>query len=263
MRLAVYARVYAIAVRNNMIREFIYRTNLFTALIIDITWITIEFGLFSILYAQSPLIGGWNKEQTFFFLAVYFTSDAIFTILFNRNFWMFPALVNQGELDILLTKPIHPLFLALTRYVNTVVVLNLVAGVWLMHRWGVAAGFAGGWRWLGLVGWLVVANYTALQLRFLFSVSVFWLERGAAVSRLFHHLSTLGTKPDVLYPWVVRRILLSVLPFAFIASVPARALLFGLEASEYFGLVLTLGVLTMINCFLWRASLRRYQSASS
>ena len=41
---------------------------------------------------------------------IFFSSDALFTIFFMRNFWMFSDLVNKGELDILLTKPVHPLF---------------------------------------------------------------------------------------------------------------------------------------------------------
>ena len=49
-------------------------------------------------------------------------------------------------------------------------------------------------------------------------------------------LKILATKPDALYPKMIRYVILTALPFAFIGSVPARALLKGLAPWEY-GLV--------------------------
>ena len=47
----------------------------------------------------------------------------------SANFWLFSDLVNKGELDILLTKPIHPLFLALSRWMNITNIFNLGLGL--------------------------------------------------------------------------------------------------------------------------------------
>jgi hypothetical protein len=56
---------------------------------------------------------------------------------------------------------------------------------------------------------------------------------------------------------------LTALPFAFIGSVPSRALLHGLSLREYALVAAVLGTFIAVDRALWRAGLRRYQSASS
>src|SRR6185437_14156311 len=98
--------IYRVQLKNNWVREAVYRTNFLTAVATDIVWIVIEFSLFSVLFAHVPMLSGWTQPQVYFFLGVFFSSDALFTIFFQRNFWNFSDLVNKGELDILLTKPV-------------------------------------------------------------------------------------------------------------------------------------------------------------
>lgn len=258
-----YLRIYGIQIKNNWIREAVYRSNFLTSVSVDLIWIGVEFTLFTVIYSNVSMLAGWSKEQVFFFLGIFFASDALFTTLFQKNFWDFSNLVNRGELDILLTKPIHPLFLALTRYMNITAIFNLALGLAITLRYAGPAGFEGGWRWLLLPAWLMVGVMIALLVRFSFSIWVFWTERSWALSRLYYQFFALATKPDTLYPITIRYLILTALPFAFIGSVPARALLHGLSWREYLILGAVLSAFLLMNSILWRAGLRRYQSASS
>src|SRR4051812_11057291 len=136
MKKTRYLDAYKVQIKNNFVREAVYRTNFLTAITVDLIWIGVEFTLFTVLYANVSNLGGWTKEQVYFFLGMFFSSDALFTIFFQRNFWNFSDLVNKGELDILLTKPIHPLFLILSRSINLTAVFNLLLGL------GITAQFA-------------------------------------------------------------------------------------------------------------------------
>ena len=223
----------------------------------------VEISLFSVLYANTSTIGGWSREQVYFFLGVFFSSDALFTTLFQRNFWNFSDLVNKGELDILLTKPIHPLFLALSRSMNLTALFNVLLGFVISSRYATSAGFAGGCHWLEWCGWLIFGLYAALKIRFLFSIWIFWTDRSWALSRLYYQFFAFATKPDTIYPRTIRYLILTALPFGFIGSVPARALLYGLKTEEFLAALGVLMAFTAINVFLWKTGLRRYQSASS
>jgi ABC-2 type transport system permease protein len=259
----MYWDIFRVQVKNNFVREAVYRTNFLTMVAVDLVWIATEFTLFTVIYANTPTLAGWTKEQVYFFLGVFFASDALFTTFLQRNFWQFSDLVNKGELDILLTKPAHPLFLALTRWISITASFNFFLGVGIMVRYAGAAGFEGGWKW-GLVAfWLLVGVAAATVLRFAFSIWIFWTERSWALSRLYYQFFQFATKPDAIYPKSIRYLILTALPFAFIGSVPARALLYGLEAWEYgvvAGVIVGFGVL---DGWLWRKGLKRYQSASS
>ncbi len=261
--LARYWEVYRVQLKNNFVREAVYRTNFLMAVTTDMIWFGVEMVLFTVLYANVPTLGGWTREQVYFFLGIFFASDALFTIFFQRNFWNFSDLVNKGELDILLTKPIHPLFLALSRSINITAVFNVFFGLGITLKFATAAGFAGGILWLALAGWLLVGLYSAIQIRMIFSIWIFWTDRSWAFSRLYYQFFTFATKPDSIYPKSVRYLILTALPFAFIGSVPARALLHGLAPQEYAEVAIVLIAFTLLNGALWKQGLKRYQSASS
>ncbi len=230
---------------------------------VDMVWIGVEFTLFTVIYANVESLGGWSQRQVYFFLGSFFSSDATFTTFFQRNFWVFSDLVNKGDLDILLTKPMHPLFLALTRYMNVTAIFNFFLGLAIMVRYAEPAGFEGGLKWTYVLFWLAIGVITALVMRFAFSIWVFWTERSWALSRLYYQFFAFATKPDSIYPRFVRYAILTFLPFAFIGSIPARALLHGLETHEALLVAVVLVTFAAFDGLMWRKGLRRYQSASS
>ncbi len=260
---AKYVRVFGVNLKNNYVREAVYRTNFLTTVAVDLVWIAVEFSLFTVIYANVETLAGWTKPQVYFFLGIFFASDALFSTFFQRNFWQFSDLVNKGELDILLTKPVHPLFLALTRWFSLTAWVNVVLGFAILARYAEPAGFEGGWRWLLVGAWLLIGLAAAFVLRLAFSIWIFWTERSWAISRMYYQFFQIATKPDTIYPKALRYVILTALPFAFIGSVPARALLHGLEPLEYvliFGVIVAFGVFDGI---MWKRGLKRYQSASS
>lgn len=255
--------IYRIQVKNNWVREAVYRSNFLTSVTVDMIWMAVEMSLFTIIYANVPSLAGWTRPQVYFFLGIFFTSDALFTTFFQRNFWTFSDLVNKGDLDILLTKPIHPLFLALTRWMNLTSCFNIILGISIATHFAPAAGFAGGMRWFLAVFWLGIGLISALLIRFTFSIWVFWTERSWAISRLYYQFFSFASKPDVIYPPWIRYLILTFIPFAFIGSIPARALLYGLKLWEYGLVAIVLFSFLLLNSFLWKKGLNRYQSASS
>jgi ABC-2 type transport system permease protein len=258
-----HLRIFGVQIRNNFVREAVYRTNFITMVIVDVIWLSVEYALFAVIYSNTPSLAGWTQPQVFFFLGVFFASDALFTTFFQRNFWNFSDLVNKGELDILLTKPAHPVFLALTRWINITAVFNLMLGIGIMIRFAEEAGFQGGARWALVPVWLVIGVAAATELRFAFSIWIFWTDRSWALSRLYYQFFAFATKPDALYPKFIRYTILTALPFAFIGSVPARALLHGVEPHEWIRIAAVLVAFTLFNAYFWRKGLQRYQSASS
>ena len=114
-----------------------------------------------------------------------------------------------------------------------------------------------------LPAWLLIGLTTALLVRFAFSIWIFWTDRSWALSRLYYQFFTFATKPDAMYPKAIRYLMLTALPFAFIGSVPARALLYGLTPREYATIVAVFAAFFAFDAFFWKRGLARYQSASS
>jgi ABC-2 type transport system permease protein len=258
-----YLDVMKTIIKNNFVREFIYRSNTIAMTFADMIWVAVEFAFFEVIYSNIGSINGWNREQTFFFLGIFISSDSLFTTFFQRSFWALPTVINQGELDVLLTKPISAIFLASFKEINFTQILNLFLGFWIIHHYGDAAGFEGGIAWLGVVGWIIIGLITQYMIRLLFVIWSFWLERGLTVSRLYYQFYAMANKPDGLYPKAIQYLIKTALPFAFMGSIPARSLVGKLPPEEY---LLVFVVLVLYGClcgFLWNRGLKRYQSASS
>jgi ABC-2 type transport system permease protein len=260
-----YLKVYLIQLKNNWVREAIYRTNFLTAAFVDLIWIGVEFSLFTIIYANTKSLAGWTKEEVYFFLGVFFAADAFFTAFFQRNFWLFSDLINKGELDIFLTKPINPLFLALSRYMNLTAVFNIILGLAIMIKFSSYTNFniyeVKNW---GLVFfWLFISLTTQVLLRFSFCVWAFWTQRAFALSRLYYQFYMMASKPDSIYPKVIAYIIKTILPFALISSFPAKALLKKLSFKEFILVFFVLTFFYLLDLKLWKKGLKNYQSASS
>lgn len=250
-------------IKNNFVREFIYRSNTVAMTLADLIWVAVELAFFEVIYANITVINGWTREQTYFFLGIFISSDALFTTFFQRAFWQFPYMINQGDLDVLLTKPASPVFLATFRDINFSQLINLGLGFWIIDHYGTQAGFAGGIQWLGVLFWIFVGLATQYLVRFFFVVWSFWLERGITVSMLYYQFYSLANKPEGLYPKFIRYLLKTALPFAFMGSIPAAALLGKVSAPEYLAVGVVLVLYAGICRYLWGRGLQRYQSASS
>lgn len=261
--LKIYWDVFKTTLKNNFVKEFIYRSNAFAMTFADLIWVVVEFAFFEVIYSNVGSINGWGRNETFFFLGIFISSDALFTTLFQRSFWEFPFLINKGDLDILLTKPVHAVFLATTRDINFTQILNLILGVWIIHRYGEPAGFAGGLAWIAVCFWIFIGLATQFLMRFISVVCAFWLERGITVSMLYYQLYSLANKPSGLYPLAIRYLIKTALPFAFMGSIPAQSLMGTLPLSDYLLVLVVLTAYVLFSTLIWKKGLKRYQSASS
>ena len=73
MGIAKYAEIYRVQLKNNWVREAVYRTNFLTAVMTDAVWICIEFSLFGVIYANISSLPGWTKPEVYFFLGMFFS----------------------------------------------------------------------------------------------------------------------------------------------------------------------------------------------
>jgi ABC-2 type transport system permease protein len=92
---------------------------------------------------------------------------------------------------------------------------------------------------------------------------VFWTHSSKGFVDLFYTLGIAMERPDKIYKGWLRVVFTIILPFALIASFPARIFIEGFNVAIMTHLTLvTLGVwLTML--LVWKLGLRNYSSASS
>lgn len=241
-----------------------YRANMVIKIIVDLLWYAAQLSVFEVLYQYTNTIGGWSHEQTRVFMGVLFVTDSIYMILFHENLEQVSYMVKKGELDLLLTKPISSQFIVSCKKVNITYIGNLILTsvflIWALTQLQTHIGFVQILMFLFSIIFSLSVTYC---FRLCFSVLSFIYHNSQSITYIWYQMYRFGTRPDSMYPGVLRYFLLSLFPVAFIASVPSRFLVEGPIWELFFvGLIVSFLFLFITKKF-WDYAVTKYSSASS
>jgi ABC-2 type transport system permease protein len=260
-----YSRLWIAFFKQCLAKDMQYRLNFFLVFVMDIVWYAVNLGFFEVIYLNTDNIAGYGRNEVFFFMATLFVIDALDMTLFSSSLWVMNDLIRKGDFDLLLTKPIAPLFYASARDISlgslfdSVFAFGLLAYVW--------ASLA------PTVSLLDVAAYLALLLcglMTMYSIQVFFASLGfifvnasTSLQWGFHYLYQLAMKPEAIYKGLLRYVLMYLIPMIAIGSLPASMIIKGFDAQNFL-----LGVCTAVVCLylttkFFYYGLSRYESASS
>jgi ABC-2 type transport system permease protein len=259
-----YLRLYLYFLRFSFSRAFEFRLDFYFRIAMDCVYYAVGIGFFTILYTQTGVVGGWSEDQAYVFIAGYMLVDALHMTFVANNLWMLPIFINKGDLDYYLVRPVSSLFFlslrefAANSFVNLVIAGGIVA--WALVRYPAPLGAPRIAVYL-----LLIANGAFLMyvLRLLFIIPVFWLHSDRGLDTLHFQLDKLGERPHQIYRGWLRGLLLTIIPFSLVASVPAHVLFDGLTVERLAHVAsVTVGLFAFM-VWLWRRGLGAYSSASS
>jgi len=259
-----YVTLYLAFLRFSFSRAMEFRLDFFFRFVMDLAYYGVNVVLFETLFLHTDTLGGWDIHEARVFMAGFLVVDAINMTVFSNNFYWLPTYINRGDLDYYLVRPVSSLFFLTLRDFAANSFMNLLCAVGILV-WALAGNpdplplarlpvFA-----LALVcGALIHAMIHMLTI-----LPSFWFESSGGLQVLFYNMARLMERPDRIYTGAVRILLTTVLPFALIASFPARFFWEGLDAgllAHFLAVMAGLGGLVLL---LWKLGLRRYSSASS
>jgi len=259
-----YLRLYLHFLRFSFSRAMEFRLDFYFRVVMDGVYYAVNLTFFTLLYGHTAELGGWNLDQIYLFVCGYLLIDALHMSIFANNLWWLPILINRGDLDYYLVRPVSSLFfLSLREFAANSFLNVLMAGglvVWALGRYPEPLG-AG--RIVAYLAFLVLGLLILFLLRLAFIIPVFWLQSDRGLAEVSWALTRLGERPVGIYaPWL-RWLLLTLIPLGFMASVPAEVLFEGLTLKTATLAVTVTGGLFAFDLWFWRRALRAYSSASS
>jgi ABC-2 type transport system permease protein len=227
-------------------------TQVVTMIVNDVAWVV----FWTLFFRRVGTIRGWDTSRVLLLLAVLTTAGGI-VLGFLANARAVGRMAAAGELDATLSLPVHPLGHLLVRRINTTnlgdiafgIVLFLVAGDPTVER--------------TLVYVLCVFASAALLTGFLLatgSLSLF-LGRDDAGELSFHAMLMFASYPAEVFGGGARFFLSTLLPAAFVATVPATLID---EFDPWWALALVVCATTFVvlGVATFSAGLRRYTSGA-
>jgi ABC-2 type transport system permease protein len=259
-----YLTLYVCFVRFAFSKAFEFRIDFFFRFFMDIAYYGVNILLFETLFRHTADLGGYNLEQARIFVATFMVVDAITMTVFSNNIWWLPTFINRGDLDYYLIRPVSSLFFLTLRDFAASSFLNLLCAVGILV-WALTSysGPLNLWLLPLFVVAVLLGSLLHAMLYFATVLPSFWLESSSGLHGLFYSFARLMERPDGIYTGWVRRILVTALPFALMASFPARMLLEDFDWKIVAHFVAVIAMFACIIVFVWRLGLRRYGSASS
>lgn len=258
-----YAGLFFSFFKASLISELEYRFNIGARIVTDILWYIAQLSVFEVIFKHTNSLNGWTLAETRVFMGCLFITDALYMMLFTENLDRMGEKVRKGDLDLLLVKPVNSQWMLSFQKVSVAYLGNIaIATVWLVYALSKIPDF----QWVH-IAWLTftipIGISIIYSIRFMTSATALFFTRADAVTYIWYQVYRLGTRPDNLYPMILRYAVLSVIPIAFLASVPAQIIL-GKTGPGWllWGAALG-GFLVYVSSRVWNRGLRAYSSASS
>lgn len=242
-----------------------YRPHFFALLAGKVIRIALLLVFFQAVFLKVDRIGSWGYDQVLLLFATFHVVDFLMSITFHRNLaFHLPQKVRSGDFDARMLLPVNLLFLTslerieLVDFASFLPTLGFLAYVLYRLEFAFTAG--------QLVVYLILL-FNALLFLFAAVLAVaslsFWTTQSSGLARIFDSVLKIGRYPIEIFEGFWRSVFVYILPLVLIAQLPSEALL-GISSPRIV-LVATgaAGFLLALALFVWRAGLKRYQSASS
>ena len=259
-----YLRLYLHFLRFSFSKAMEFRVDFTFRILMDLIYYVVNILFFKVIYLHTPMLAGWTEEQMMVFVSSYLLVDAISMTVFSSNMWWLPYHINKGELDYHLIRPVSPLFFLSLKEFSANSFLNLIiaVGIFAASLVNYSTPYT-----LGDVALLVALIINGCLIYYccqmLMILPVFWTQSSKGFMDLFFSMGIVMERPDRIFKGWLRVLFTVFLPFALIASFPARLFLEEFDWGTLAHLAAVTVGLWMVMLFIWRKGLRNYSSASS
>lgn len=247
-----------------------YRATFLTGAVAQFVSYGSTFLLVWVMVNQFGTLSGWNPYEVMFLYSLNLGSYAITGyFLFNLCFRL-PTLIQTGEFDEVLTKPLNPLLYIVCRDFNYGYFSHLILSIVIMTICFIKLGIVVTFLKLILLVVVILAAALIQGAALLFtSVPSFWLVRGNSLMKtFFFDVKDFIQYPISLYNKTIQIMLTFVFPYAFISFYPAQ---YFLEKNDFLMfhpifqyLTPIVGVVMFVLAYgFWNLGINNYKSTGS
>src|SRR4029077_6605352 len=248
-----------------------FKSNFLLWILVELLWFGLQLSFIGVLYLYTSHIGRWTKWQVGSLIGASQFIQQIFQAFFLINCTNLSELVRTGKLDFLLLLPVNTRFVVSLRQVDLGAFVNatfaLATMAYALHMAYATHEITSFPRVLQIFGFFVlciVGIVIHYSLMFLLATISFWTVRAQGIVWGYYNLFNIARMPDEAFQGLFKAIFTFAIPMLLVSNVPARVLTDKLQDGKMIVLLLGMAVACFVVSELgWRASLRRYTSASS
>ncbi|MEW6156529.1 MAG: ABC-2 family transporter protein [Verrucomicrobiota bacterium] len=260
-----YFAIYSALWKNSVVREMSFKTNFLLWIVVELLWFVLQLGFIAVIYTHTDRIATWTKWQVVLLMGASHFIQQVFTAIFLSNCVQLSEYIRTGKLDFMLLLPVNTRFLISFRSVDLGGFINAATAVAVMVYASRQLGLAPSiWQLLGflvLVGCSILIHYS---LMLTLASTSFWTVRAQGVVWGYYNLFNIARLPDAAFRGFFKVFFTFGIPMLLVANVPVKLLAETLSSPWELVLLVSMSVLCFaFSEWVWRRSLRHYNSASS
>lgn len=266
-----HLRIYLLFVKFSVMSQMEYRFNFLGNLSMETGYLFVKLSYVVVVYRSGvagtdhPIINGLSPDEILLFIGTFVMLTGAYAGLFMINNFQLRAKIKDGDLDLILTKPVSAQFMATLRQADlTIFSVDAIAGLIMVSiAWGrlgipVTVVTVGGYAACAVLSCLV--SYSLFLLP---QVLSFWLMNTSAIAEISDSFWDFNNMPMDIYTNTIRQIGVFILPIFVITNFPPMVVLHKMPyAYQAWALILPVGLLWIVRQ-AWKRGLRGYSSASS
>lgn len=258
-----YIKLSWLFAKYSLMEQMEYRVNFLAGIAVECGYMLIKIMYAALILHAGVEINGLTVNEMTMCVGTYIMMTGLFMAVYP-NFCVLPYSVQDGSLDILLTKPLNTQFFVTLRKLDFgMPIPNIVCGIVMIIY---------GWRsedipltWITLVGFIVycIAGLFLTYCLFLIpELLSFWFVSNQGVHQLSEAIRDFDNVPMNIYPKWIQRLGIFIIPVFIITNSPtlfvAQKLSVGLAV---WGIVAPI-IVFVLQRLVWREALKQYTSAS-
>ncbi|OZM57081.1 ABC transporter permease [Lottiidibacillus patelloidae] len=241
-----------------------YRVDLAVEIFSDLLFQGVNLVFILVVFGHTQFLSGWSREEIIFIYGFFLVPFAIFAAFFN--IWDFnERYIVKGEMDRILTRPIHSLFQVVIERMEVESLFGAFTGIAIMIYAGIKLDLVFHWYDVFIFAAMVIGGALVYAGIFISLASIgFWSDARTSIMPMMYNIGNYGRYPVNIYNKVIRFVLTWILPFAFVGVYPSAYFLGKEEWYVYAFLTPVVGIVFFsMAIFLWNIGVTKYRGAGN
>jgi ABC-2 type transport system permease protein len=257
--------IYGLFIRSSVMSQMEYRWNFIGNLAMEAGYLCVKLSYVVVVYRSGVTINGFSPDAILLFTGTFVTLTGGYAGLFMLNNFSLRTTIKDGNLDLLMTKPVSLQFLVTMRRTDlTILGVDVIAGAIIVAiawtRLGIAVTFVNVGGYLALLVISLLVGYSLFLLPNLLS---FWLLNTSSIAHITDSFWDFNSMPMIIYSQWIRLVGVFIVPIFVLTNFPALFVLKEMPTSYLLWATLLPLILLFIVRRVWLRGLRNYNSASS
>lgn len=252
-------------IKLRLTRLMTFRLGFFGPFFVDGTLFLVQLMVFQAIYSNVERIGTWGRGEMIIFIGTFSLINALNMVIFFFGIISIPDKVRTGDFDLYVTKPVNPLLRITFEQVNPgsiplifmsvgIIAFGVKTGGFSLHLGNV----------VGYVFMIIIMTILWYDLEVLIRITSFYVISTANISKIEEIGLDLCMKiPGVVFKGVYKLLFYVILPYGIISTIPTQTLTGTITLWGMLYGIGIVGVFTIFTLYLWKISLKHYNSASS